>query len=44
MLFDYFLTYVIKICYLVISFIFDILHRKTSFFERHSVFLVVANK
>ena len=44
MLFDYFLTYVIKICYLVISFTFDILRRITSFSERHSVFVVVANK
>ena len=45
-MFDYF-SYLddIKICYLafVTSFIFDILRRLTTLYERHSVFFVVAH-
>ena len=47
-MFDYFLTYMydIKNYYLlfIISFIFDILRRITTFSERHSVFFVVVQK
>ena len=45
-MFDYFLIYDIKnyILAFVNSFIFDILRRTTTFFECHSVFLVVVQK
>ena len=42
---DYFSTFDIKNYYLsVVSFIFDILCRRTTFSERHSVFLAVEQK
>ena len=42
----FFFTYDIKICYLsfVISFIFDILRRITTFSERHLVFFMVVQR